>query len=94
MKGKLFADSEKYKYSPFDGLLGTMYSSEADECFFGLDVGEGRVVKISSIRYLPNPDWSVRYLRGAVVEGSNDMSSWTEIFEVDINAVHSGWNYF
>lgn len=45
---------------------------------------------------MPNPEWAIAatYLEGAKFEGSNDNSTWHDIFTIDTKQVHSGWNYW
>jgi hypothetical protein len=43
---------------------------------------------------MPNPAWAIvaTKLEGALFEGSNDLTSWTPITNIDTRNVHSGWN--
>ncbi len=45
---------------------------------------------------MPTANWAIAatYLDGAKFEGSNDNTTWTQIFKVDTNQVHTGWNYW
>ena len=58
----------------FDTKHSTIYSSENDVCFIGMDIGEGRRVKINRIRYFPYNRWTIAasYIKGATIEGSED----------------------
>ena len=49
---------------------------------------------VEEIRFGPNPAWTTvsLFLEGAVFEGSNDNSAWTEIFAIDTTEVHASWN--
>ena len=76
-----------------DGQQNSYYSSNSNDCFVGLDMGEGRRVKIHRIRYFPNTNWVIAsdYIRGATVEASNDNTNYDLLGTVD-ETVHSGWN--
>jgi hypothetical protein len=58
-----------------------------------MDVGQGMQAKIDRVRFFPFLDWdnTANYILGAVFEGSNDNSSWTNLGTFD-QTVHSGWN--
>ena len=96
IQGTPFADTNLKKEKAFDKFTNTIYESDNDNCYVGLDVKAGMFVSINKIRYIPNPEWAVAasYLEGAMIQGSNDNQTWSLIFEVDINNVHSGWNYW
>jgi hypothetical protein len=50
---------------------------------------------LTRIRYFPNPSWNIAYqfIKGAVIQVSNDNTTWTTIATVD-QTVHAGWNSF
>lgn len=60
----------------------------------GINFGANAYVDITEIRYVPNPAWAVAAMKldGAVFEGSNDGTTYTQIFAIDTAQVHSGWN--
>jgi hypothetical protein len=83
----------------FDNNTNSYYSSNNDDCYIGYDFGGLAVAALSSIRYMPNPNWAKvgPYLLDAFFEGSNDSSTWTNIFTIDsdaVNFVRTGWNYW
>ena len=77
----------------FDKVQSSFYSSTAAVCYIGLDAGAGKVINIRRVRYFPYYKWAVaaKFIKGAVIEGSNDGSSFTVLATVD-QTVHSGWN--
>lgn len=79
----------------FDQRHATTYSSDNTECYIGMDFGEGNLVKIDRVRYIPTTEWilAVSYIKGAIFEASVDGSTYTELHEVD-QTVHVGWNSF
>jgi hypothetical protein len=78
-----------------DENVNTYYTSSASTCYIGVDFGLNSAANIQKIGYFPNPMWSIvaNYLFGAVFEGSNDNTTWTNIFTID-SSTHTGWNYW
>lgn len=79
----------------FDSDHSTIYNSNNTSCDVGIDIGQNLGVQLTRIRYFPNPYWSIayQYIKGAVIQVSNDNSTWTTIATVD-QTVHAGWNSF
>lgn len=77
----------------FDQYQASYYSSSNAVCYIGLDVGAGKLARITRIRYFPYYKWTIaaNYIKGAVFEGSLDGTTYTQIALVD-QTVHAGWN--
>lgn len=43
---------------------------------------------------MPNPSWAIAALKleDGIFEGSNDGTTYIQIFAIDTSQVHSGWN--
>lgn len=65
------------------------------ECFIGLDFGVDAVVDVQKIRFDPSNLWlrAPEKLKGSIFEGY-DGSQWVQIFAVNTNTAHSGWNFW
>lgn len=89
----IISDGGSNPNSAFDKYQASFYSSTNAVCYIGLDVGAGKLARITRIRYFPYYKWNIaaRYIKGAVFEGSLDGSTYTQIALVD-QTVHAGWN--
>ena len=78
-----------------DGKYASFYSSSNAECWIGIDVGANKKVLINRIRYFPYNQWvlAASYIKGAVIEASNDDTNYDSITTVD-QTVHAGWNSY
>jgi hypothetical protein len=79
----------------FDKEHATIYNSNNVACNVGVDIGTNLGVQLTRIRYFPNPYWNIayQYIKGALIQVSNDNTTWTTIATVD-QTVHAGWNSF
>ena len=94
ISGTPIGDSADVAENAFDSTFNTLYVSDADECWVGVDFGADFKADIWSIRYAPNPEWPNpnSYLEEGVFEYSDDASTWTELFALDPSELHSSWN--
>ncbi len=93
LKGKMtWGDAQGWE-SAFDNEFTTVYNSTNAACSVGIDIGANIGVQLTRIRYFPNPTWKIAadYIKGAVIEVSNDNTTWTKLGSAD-QSVHSGWN--
>ena len=89
---KTWSDTGK-ENSVFDHEFATSYSSQSNACFIGFDVGANLQAELAEINFFPDPAIKSSTLKGAVIEGSHDDVTYTEILTLDANA-HDGWNNF
>lgn len=77
----------------FDKTVTSVYGSPNSVCWIGVDFGSGLGASVSRIRFFPSLDWTntAQHILNAVFQGSNDMSSWTNLGVID-QTVHSGYN--
>ena len=61
-------------------------------CFVGMKFRPGFVGLLSQVKYFMNNINKATYSGNLKFQGSNDMSTWTDLFTVDDN-IHEGWNY-
>ena len=94
ISGKPLANTQSDAEKAFDGTMNTLYSSEDEECWVGVDFGENFKADIQKIRYSPNSVWSnpSAILDGAVFEVSDDGSTWTTLFTLEAALINSGWS--
>ena len=85
-------NSSAYKVA-FDKNYYTAYTSSNDVCYLIIDIGVGKAVKLTKIRYFPTSEWNVAStkLRDAQFLASNDKTEWDPVGTVD-STVHTGWN--
>jgi len=93
IKGSPISDGGSSPSFAFDGIISSFYQSENSECFVGIDIGEGKLAKITKIKYFPYYMWarSSDYISGGVFEASVDGINFRKIGEID-QGVRSGWN--
>ena len=65
----ILSDGGSNPHYGFDDKFASFYSSDNDECYIGLDIGEGKKVLINRIRYFPYNKWTIasEYLKGALI---------------------------
>ncbi len=76
----LFGDSANI-IKAFDNDHTTMYDSNNNDCYLGVDIGENLAVLLTRIRYFPNYKWPISSLmiKGAKFQGSNDKITWLDL---------------
>ena len=94
LSGKSIADTQEVADKAFDETMNTYYSSANEECWVGVDFGEGFKADIQKIRYSPNSVWSnpSAILDGSVFEVSNDGIVWVTLFTLEAASINSGWS--
>ena len=67
VEGVTISDGGSNPNYAFDSKYASSYWSNSNECYIGLDVGEGKVVFINRIRYFPYNKWTIAasYIKGA-----------------------------
>jgi len=93
LKGKTtWGDAPGWE-SAFDNEYTTIYNSSNLACSVGVDIGESIGLQLTRVRYFPNPSWPIasEMIKGALIEVSNDNSTWKTLGTVD-QSVHAGWN--
>jgi hypothetical protein len=92
--GSMISDMQINPGFAFDSIFRTVYTSSNSFCYIGLDFGADAQANITKIRYVPNTAWITlsRIFNGAAFKGSNDGTTWTTIFAIDPQQVHTGWN--
>lgn len=90
----LISDGGDNKEYVNDKSYTTYYSSTSATCYVGIDMGAGKKVKMSSIRYMPYLKWLIasEYLQDAVIEASDTETSGYVLIHTIDQTVHAGWN--
>jgi len=88
----LTQDSMSGAVNAFDGDAASTATSGSSSCSVGMDFGEGREAVLTRFAWYPD-FWRIADTRGAVVEGSNDGTTWTNLVTVDLQAILEGWNH-
>ena len=92
---KVFGNLDDNTKMVFDGLL-TMFptiSNSESECFVGGSFKAGHVGMLSQVKYfMGNIENKNIYVDKLKFQGSDDKTSWTDLFAADEN-IHEGWNY-
>jgi len=91
LSGTWFADDDDTAGNAADNSLANPYESSSNDCFVGLDIGEGKVAQLTQVRYFPKIDTEAAKYNGAKIEGSEDGNNYDTIFTLDENT-HDGWN--
>lgn len=91
--GVLLEESMNSPSSAMDGDVATTTASTSADCHIGMDLGQNQEAVLTRFAWYPD-FWKAADTRGAVVEGSNDGSSWTQLATVGDGAqVLEGWNH-
>jgi hypothetical protein len=78
----------------FDGDLFTQNLDNSNPCFIDMEFREGYIGVLDKVKYYlaVNRNKEQYYVDHLKFSGSDDGTTWTEIFTADLNA-HTGWNY-
>ncbi len=84
-------DGTKTNYTmAFDGNTSTYFDAlSANNSYTGVDLGEGTTFVLNGVKIYPRKGYEYR-TQGAIIEGSNDNSTWTRIYTVSEAAPLTG----
>ena len=75
----------------FDDNTASSFKGTDNNCFVGIDVGQGLVAEVSQVQFFPRIGMDLSQLYGSVIEGSNDGQAWT-VFSTISSSVYEGYN--
>lgn len=76
--------------SAFDGNTATFFAPAISNSFVQIDMGSSVSGRVTLIRYYPRSGYPER-MNGAIFQGSNDGTSWTNLHTISINPLVQ-WN--
>jgi hypothetical protein len=76
-----------------DSNYNTYFSSSSNSCFINYDFGDKLKAQVNKIDLFPYPGVLPSTLAGALIQGSNDNTTWTTLITIPTDVV-SNWNSY
>lgn len=89
--GNYFGSNANYLLA-FDDNNGVGPNDNSASCHIGMKFNPGFVGILSQVKFFLNNVDLATFNGNLVFQGSNDLSSWTDLYTADGN-IHEGWNY-